>query len=163
MDGDKDKKAAPVAQAVPLKPLSNAEKMMWNSYLEFMDKQGMKGNPALDDRNTNLGAFYFNKYKAMTPGFSLTYQDVPRVQADMQAYRDNLVNQYKSGKIAATPDIKSDADIMPNLSSIDGWLGSKTSSHRFPVATATNSNGTTVNYGVNTQAYDQAQGLAPKK
>lgn len=155
MDDPKDKKAAPPALA----PLTPTEKIQWNQYIDFMQKQGMKGNPALDNQNQNLGQFYFNRFKSSTPGISLTYQDVPRIQNDLNNYRTTLVDQYKKGLIVPDDSVKSEADIMPGLSKTDGWLGSKTSSYKFPVAMATNAQGQTTNYGVNTQAYDQARGL----
>lgn len=139
-------------------PLTNAQKMQWNQYIDFMDKQGMKGNPALDDRSKQLGEFYFNRFKALNPGTTLVYQDVPRVQQALQDYRQNLINQWKSGKMQAD-GVKSEADIMGGISPVDGWLGSKTSSYKFPVAVATNGDGTQQNFGVNTQAYDAARGI----
>lgn len=158
-DDPKEKKATPVAYA----PLTPVQKTMWNGFLDFMEKQGLKGNAALDNRDTNLGQYYLNKYKSITPGFSLTYQDVPRVQADLQSYRQNLINQYKSGKIAPDSSIKDpETDIMPNLSKVDGWLGSLTSSHRFPVAQATTADGQTQNFGTDVAKYD-AQRLATKQ
>ncbi len=140
-------------------PLSNTQKSQWNAFIDFMDKQGYKGNPVLDNRDQNLGQFLFDKFKSATPGIQITYQDVPRVQSELQDYRSHLVNQYKQGKIAATPDIKSEADIMAGLSPVDGWLGSKTSTHKFPVATVNNSDGTQTNYGVNTASYDKARNI----
>lgn len=152
MDDPKDKKAA-------VTPLTPVQKQQWNLFQDYMQKNGLAGNPALDDRNKGLGQYYFQQFAAHTPGFSLTYQDVPRVQQELQDYRANLVNQYKAGKIAPSDDIKSEADIMGNLSPVDSWLGSKTSSSRFPVATATNSQGQTTNYGTDVSAFDQARGL----
>ena len=51
--------------------------------------------------------------------------------------------------------MKSPDEIMAGLSPVDGWLGSQTSSHKYPVAMLTN-NGVTQNFGTNTAAYDAA-------
>lgn len=136
-------------------PLSNGQRQEWNSFLDYLQKRGVKGNPALDNRDTGLGQKLMEEYRAQNPHFSLTYDQVPQVQQDLQDYRNSLVQQYKSGKAAVTPDIKSADDIMPDLSPADGWLGSKTSSHKYPVATL-NNNGTVQNYGTNISAYDAA-------
>lgn len=44
---------------------------------------------------------------------------------------------------------------MGGISKVDGWLGSKTSSYKFPTAAATNTNQSVTNYGTNTQAFDK--------
>lgn len=143
----------PGPQVPPLTPQQKAD---WNNFLDFTQKEGYMGNPILDDRNKNLGNYLMQKYRALNPHATITYNDVPRVQQELQDYRNNLVNQYKSGH-AVMDDIKSEDEIMPGLSPADGWLGSKTSSHRFPVAALTvNNNGkvATTNYGTDTQKYD---------
>lgn len=137
-------------------PLSNQQKNDWNRFIDFTDQQGYKGNPLLDERDKNLGLYLMQKYQSLNPKTSITYQDVPRVQAELQDYRNHLVDLYKSGK-ASVDGIKSEDEIMPDLSPVDGWLGSKTSSHKFPVANMTqNNNGavSTTNYGTDTQKYD---------
>lgn len=157
-DGDpKDKKSATPVYA----PLTPAEKLQWNQYIDFMQKQGMKGNPALDNKDQKLGEFYFNRFKTSTPGITLTYQDVPRVQSDLQGYRNTLIDQWHKGKIVPDESVKTDEDLMPGISKVDGWLGSKTSSYKFPTAVVTTPAGT-VNYGVNTEAFDKDR-LATKK
>lgn len=153
---------APQPQTVQVPPLNTQQKNDWNNFIDFVDKQGYKGNPVLDDRNKQLGLFLMQKYKSLNPKTSVTYQDVPRIQQELQDYRNTLVGQYKKGLVAPDESVKTEADIMPNLSPVDGWLGSKTSSHKFPVAVATNAQGQTQNFGTNVQAYDQAR-LANKK
>lgn len=134
-------------------PLSNEQKQQWNAYIDYLDKRGMKGSPALDNRDTGLSQQLFNEYKTQNPHFSLTYDQVPQVQQDLQDYRGQLVNKWKANPAIA--DVKSADEIMPNLSDVDGWLGSKTSAHKYPVAVL-NNNGTQQNYGTNIAAYDAA-------
>lgn len=145
--------------STPVPPLTNQQKQDWNGFLDFVDKQGYKGNPVLDDRNQQLGSYLMQKYRSLNPKATITYQDVPRVQSELNQYRTNLVNQWKAGKVAPMEGVNTEADIMPGLSSVDGWLGSKTSSHKFPVAIATNSDGSKQNYGVDVAAYDKARGI----
>jgi len=149
-----------MASGTPIPPLTDQQKIQWNRFIDFMDKEGYKGSDQLDNRDTNMGKFLFQKFKSKNPDVTITYDDVPRVQADLQNYRQHLINQYKSGKMVdKNNDIKDpDKEIMPGLSQVDGWLGSKTSSYKFPTAAATNLDQTVTNYGVNTGAYDTARG-----
>lgn len=135
-------------------PLNNDEKAQWNSFVDYLDKRGMKGNVALDNRDTGLGQQLLNEYKAQDPHFTLGYDKVSQIQQDLQDYRGNMINKWKANP-AIIPDVKTPDEIMPNLSPSDGWLGSKTSLHKYPTATLTN-NGVVQNYGVNTAAYDAA-------
>lgn len=149
-----------MASGTPIPPLTNKQKQDWNMFIDFMDKQGYKGKPELDDRNTDFGRYMFQKFAAHTPGVTITYADVPRVQKEIQDYRNNLIQQYKAGKLEAGYEIKDpETDIMPGVSKIDGWLGSKTSSYKFPTAVAVGSDGKPVNYGVDVAAYDKDRGL----
>lgn len=146
----------PKVKAPTPPPLNNQQKSDWNGFLDFVDKSGYRGSPLLDQKDKNMGMFLFQKYQSLNPHTTITYNDVPRVQSELQNYRNDLVNKYKSGKVQID-GIKSEDEIMPDLSVADGWLGSKTSSHKFPVATLTqtNNDGTTVtNFGTNLQAYD---------
>lgn len=111
--------------------LTPQKRLQWNMFLDYLDKQGLKGSPLLDQKDKNLGQFHFQKFASLNPGLALTYNDVPVVQQELQDYRTNLVNQWKSGK-AKIDSIKSEDEIMPNLSQADGWLGSKTSSYKYP-------------------------------
>ena len=112
-------------------PLTPQQRTQWNLFIDFLDKQGLKGHPSLDMRDKNMGQFYFNKFAQANPLFQLKYEDVPQVQQDLQEYRTDLVNHWKAGK-AVVDGVKTEADIMPGLSQVDGWLGSKTSSYKFP-------------------------------
>lgn len=137
-------------------PLTDNQKQDWNQFIDFVDKQGLKGNLILDDKDKGLGMYLMQKYKSLNPKATISYQDVPRVQQTLQDYKATLVDQYKKGLIAPTDSIKNpETDIMGGLSPVDGWLGSKTSSYKFPVAQATNADKSATNYGTNTQAFDK--------
>lgn len=129
--------------------LTPLQRMQWNSFIDFLEKEGVKGSPLLDQRDKNLGKFYFQKFVTSNPGITLRYEDVPRIQQELQDYRANLVNQWKNGKVSVD-SVKTEDDIMPGLSQVDGWLGSKTSSYKYPVSTdllTKNGNATATNYG----------------
>lgn len=144
-------KAAAMQQQQTLNPDQRAQ---WNAFVDYLQSKGMKGNPALDNRDTGLSQQVFNSYKAQNPHFTLTYDQVPAVQQDLQNYRDQIIQKWKANP-STIPDAKSEDEIMPNLSPADGWLGSKTSSHKYPTATF-NNNGVVQNYGTDLGKYDAA-------
>lgn len=141
-------------EPVPGVPLTNEQKQHWNEFLDFVEKQGYKGSSALDNRNMDLGKNLLNKFNSVRSGAKINYEDIPRVQQELQDYRAGLVDKWKKG-LAQSDQIKSENDIMSGISPVDGWLGSKTSSYKFPTAVLTTSDGTKHDFGVNTNAYDQ--------
>jgi hypothetical protein len=136
-------------------PLTIAEKMQWNGFLDYLKKRGIQGSAALDNRDTNMGQQLMDEYRKQDPHFTLTYDRVPDVQNDLQTYRQQLVQKYKQDPTIIN-GIKGPDEIMPNLSPVDGWLGSKTSQQRYPGAALTQSDGSKIDYGVNQAAYDAA-------
>lgn len=146
-------KAAAMQKQQP-QSLNPNERAQWNAYIDYLEKKGMKGNPALDNRDTGLSQQLFNEYKAQNPSFSLTYDRVPAVQQDLQDYRGQLVNKWKANP-TIIPGVKSADEIMSDLSPVDSWLGSKTSSHKYPVAML-NNNGTQQNFGTDIDKYNAA-------
>ena len=145
-------------------PLTPQQKQQWNQFVDYLEKSGYKGSPLLDNKSTALGGKLIEQYKSANPNFSLGYDNVKDVQQDLQNYRDSLVNQYKQGK-AVVDGVKSPDEIMFGISPVDGWLGSKTSNWKFPVATMTSTTpkGTVVkDYGTDIAAYDAAR-YNPKK
>jgi|SRR6185312_1137503 len=150
----------------PGPPLTLKQKQDWNQFVDYIDKVGYKGSPLLDNKDKKLGSQLMDEYRKINPNFSLTYDNVPDVQQGLLDYRNGVIDDYKKGKVSV-PGIKSPDEIMPGLSPADGWLGSKTSSYKFPGATMTqNINGVqkTTNYGLNTAAYDAAMAkLTPQK
>lgn len=149
-----------MAAGNPIQALPPEKKVAWNNFIDFMHQKGYAGSEALDDRNMKLGQGLMAQYNKANPASPINYNDVAAVQADLQRYRSDLVNKWKAGT-AATDSIKSENDIMPGISKVDGWLGSKTSSYKFPTAVVTHSNGTQTNFGVNTDLYDKF--IAAKK
>jgi hypothetical protein len=117
----------------PLPPLTPEQKQQWNGFVDYLEKTGYKGSSQLDNRNTSIGSKLIEQYRKANPSFTLTYDNIKDVQQDLQDYRSQMVDGYKKGKIVVD-GIKSEDEIMPGLSAVDGWLGSKTSSWKFPQA-----------------------------
>jgi hypothetical protein len=150
---------------MPTQPLTPEQKANWNRFIDFVAAQKMTGSPLLDQRNKQVGMSLLQKFNYANPKYALPTDIVPVVQQNLQDYRTNLVNQYKAGKIAASPDIKSEADIMAHISPVDGWPGTRTLSSKFPVAkdTKTTPTSTTVtDYGTDVDAFDKSRGLVKK-
>ena len=118
-----------------LKPLSAGEMQQWNGLVDFIEKKGYKGSEEFNNRDTNLGKMAFDAYKKQNPNFTLKYEDVSRVQQGIQEVREDIISDLKSGKakVKEGQDVGKDYEhVMANTSAVDGWMGSKTSSHRFP-------------------------------
>ncbi len=143
------------AMMVGTPPLTPSQKQEWNGFIDYLEKSGYKGSPQLDNKNTALGASLLEQYRKVNPKFSLTYDNVRDVQQDLQDYRKSMIDQYKQGKIVVD-GIKSEDEIMPGLSDVDGWLGSKTSSWRFPKAVLKESKGSVKDFGTDLAAYEAA-------
>jgi len=135
--------------------LTAAQKANWNKFIDFVANQKMAGNPTLDQRNKQVGMGLLQKFNYANPQQALPLTIVPQVQQSLQSYRNELVNNWKAGK-AHVDGVKTEDDIMPNLSQTDGWPGTKTLSSRFPVAsmtTTTPTGTTTKNLGTDFVAF----------
>lgn len=145
-------------QPTPPAKLTPAQKANWNKFVDFVAAQRMNNMGVLDQRNKQVGMSLLQKFNMANPSAALPTTIVPQVQQEIQDYRTNLINQWKAGKVAPIDGVKTEADIMPNASPVDGWPGSKTLTHRFPVATTA-----TKNYGTDVDSYDKDRGLASTK
>jgi hypothetical protein len=106
------------------------KKTEWNGFIDYLKNKGMSGNKMLDARDTNLGKQLLEQYKTENPTVSLNYEDVPVIQQWFNKYRNDAWNAISKGK--AKTDVATIDEFMPNLSPVDGWLGSKTSQTYFP-------------------------------
>lgn len=105
-------------------PLDNETKTRWNNFIQFVADQKQNTNPDLDRRDKSVGMGLLQAYNQAYPAKALPLDVIPRVQTDLQVYRQGLVNQWKAGKLQA--DVKDEREIMPSISQIDGWPGTKT-------------------------------------
>lgn len=145
----------------PNPPLTADTKSRWNKFIDFVANQKMAGNPTLDQRNKQVGMGLLQKFNFANPQQALPLNIVPQVQQEMQDYRNNLVQNWKAGK-AQVDGVKSENDIMPSLSKVDGWPGTLTLAQKFPVAqaTVTTPSGTaTKNYGTDLAQYNSDRGI----
>jgi hypothetical protein len=139
--------------------LTPAQKANWNKFIDFVATQKMTGNPMLDQRNKQVGMGLLQKFNIANPQQALPMNIVPQVQQSLQNYRTDLVNHWKTGG-AQIDGIKNEADIMPNISVVDGWPGTKTLSSKFPIATqtiTTPTSTTTKNLGTDFTAFNSAK------
>lgn len=154
------------ATPAPPEGLTNDEKVKWNKFLDFVKANNMQNNPILDQRNKQVGMSLLQKFNYADPKNALPTDIVPRAQQELQNYRNTLINQYRAGKIQPSEPIKSEDEIMPNISPVDSWPGTKTLSHYFPVATekiVTPTGSATKNYGVDVATFDKNRGLTGQK
>lgn len=150
--GEDPKDVAPTAPK-GYTPLSVKQRGDWNNFLDYLDKNKMGGNPALDQRNQTLGLTYLNKYKAANPDFSITAEDIPKIQYE----------QYMLRKGTSFPTLKPEelnylrnglgqAYLNKNLSPVDSWLGSLTSKEYYPQGMHEEATGNR-NFGVSIEDY----------
>lgn len=113
----------------------------WNAFIDFLDKEGYKGHAELDMRDKNLSKSFIDKYNKVNPNSSLRYDMVPQFQQEFVNYRQKAINDFLAGK-AGIAGLNKDnyasvvgqdfSNFWPEISKVDGWLGSKTSKWKFP-------------------------------
>lgn len=141
----------------PPKGLSNQQKSTWNKFIDFVGSEGKTNDPSLNMRDKSVGLDLLKKFNAANPKEALSPDIISQVQQEIQNHRQEVINAWKKDpSVMATP-VKSEAEIMPNISKVDGWPGTATLSHKFPVAKA-NLNGQNKDYGVDYDAYNKAIG-----
>lgn len=117
------------------KKLTSTQMQHWNGFVDFLDSKGYKGSKDFDNKDQKLGQLAMDSYKKQNPDFSLTLANIPAVQKGILETREHAISQLKTGKATLEKGLDAGKDyqnFMPNLSKPDGWLGSKTSSHKFP-------------------------------
>lgn len=58
----------------------------WNGFLDHLDKQGMAGNPSLDD--PRVANAQMEMYRQINPDFSITADHIPTIQNEQQVLRN---------------------------------------------------------------------------
>jgi hypothetical protein len=141
MPDDKDKKPKP--------QITNQHRADYNAYIDFLRSKGVAGNKVLD--SNKVGKKYLADYIAANPNTSLSEDLVAPIQSDFQNYKQYALNQVRLGKAVFNSGVNAD-NFMQDLSSEDGWVGSRTSLHKFPTeymryVDLSNNTDTTVNKG----------------
>lgn len=122
--------------------VTESEQDLWNGFVDYVDQKGYKGSTELDNRNQNLSRSLWNDY-SRSIGSELKYDEfIPRVQTSIEDYRNRAIERIKNGQATlnnySTDEVNSqdfdwDKNFMKDLSVVDGWAGSKTTSWKFPV------------------------------
>lgn len=107
-------------------PLTAQKRAEWNQYVDFVEKRGYKGSTELDKRETGLANKLFDEFKKEFPNTSISLNDVPSVQYEMQELRKTV-----QGFAKRKGDQNADK-LMEGISKVDGWPGSKTTQFKFP-------------------------------
>lgn len=106
-------------------PLTPQQMHDWNDFVSFIESKGMKGSKELDNHDKNLGEQLLNEYKKVNPKSTLDYGLVLDIQVEFQRLKEKAIAfEQRRGN--------SGVNIMPNISKPDGWLGSLTTSNKFP-------------------------------
>lgn len=149
---------------IPPKGLSPDDKNRWNKFVEYVAKQGQANNPQLDQRNKQLGMSLLQRFNYANPQDALPMDIVKNVQQEIHNYRTDLVNKWKKDPTVINEPIKDESEIMSKISPVDGWPGTLTLSHKFPVGTLTevkDGKKTVQNFGTDLSKYDAV--VASKK
>lgn len=152
-----DPNSKPV-KGVSYKPLTYQERSNWNRFLRFVYKNGYYGNKALDTRNKNLGEQLMEEYNedSTNKAFPVSYDMVPRVQAEFQFFKDNGVfPDYAQGVYGnAFRKFIQNTGFKPKFSPVDDWFGSITSQQAYPVISDNEGH----SWGTNYDAFFQHMG-----
>lgn len=110
----------------PKKTLTPQQRKDWNEYVDFVAQRGYKGSTLLDKKETGLAKKLFDEYKKLKPTASISFEDVPIVQEEMEQLKQSAqAFAARKGEIDANK-------IMSGISKVDGWPGSRTTQFKFP-------------------------------
>lgn len=101
----------------------------WNSYVDWLEAKGLKGNPSLD--KDDFGGQMIDKYKLENPGSPISREMIIPIQKDFSVYRDFVLEDVKNKK-ARLADGVTPETFMKDLSVVDGIAGQKTTKFKFP-------------------------------
>lgn len=96
--GKKKKKKSPsvVSSADKGDQLTTEEKVQWNKFLDYLDKKKIRGKEELGRGGAGEGEF--QKFKKQNPSITLEISDIPRVRKSYLNWRDEAINEIKSGR-----------------------------------------------------------------
>ena len=101
----------------------------WNSYVDWLEAKGLKGNPSLD--KDDFGGQMIDKYKLENPDSPISREMIIPIQKDFIVYRDFVLEEVKNKK-AGLADGVTPETFMKDLSVVDGIAGQKTTKFKFP-------------------------------
>ena len=68
----------------------------WNSYVDWLEAKGLKGNPSLD--KDDFGGQMIDKYKLENPDSPISREMIIPIQKDFIVYRDFVLEEVKNKK-----------------------------------------------------------------
>lgn len=107
--------------------LSPQQMKDWNGYVDYVEKMGYKGSTELDKKSTGLARKLFDNYLKENPSASIKYDDVKKVQMEMEELKNNVQGFAKRRN---DPNAEK---LMSGISKVDGWPGSRTTQYKFPI------------------------------
>ena len=123
------------------KGVSSKDKSYWNGFVDYLNEQGYKDNPDLNDVDKNLSRNLWSQY-GRTKGFIKDYDEfIPSVQSELKRYREESIDRIKNGDAVLKGFTKDqtkskgfdwDSLFMPDLSPVDGLAGIKTTKWKLP-------------------------------
>jgi hypothetical protein len=111
------------------KPVDNRLREHWNQYVDWLEKKGMKGSPALD--KGDLGGKMIDIYRMENPTTLVSRQSIVPIQNEFSKYRQYTLNEIRNKRAELAPGVKEE-DFMKNLSIVDNIPGQRTTSFKFP-------------------------------
>lgn len=109
--------------------ITNKHREDWNKYVKWLESNKLRGNPELD--KGDMGKQVLARYIKENPNTSLTLDIVKPIQSDFANYRNYALDQVKQGKMALAEGVTPET-FMAELSKLDAYPGSRTTSHSFP-------------------------------
>jgi hypothetical protein len=110
-------------------PITNQVRQDWNSYVDWLAQQGLKGNPILD--HNDLAGRMLDQYQKVNPNTTINRDIIVPLQNEFQNYRNYALSGVKNGTHAFAPGVNED-NFMKSLSQVDGIAGQRTTSFKFP-------------------------------
>jgi hypothetical protein len=115
------------------KETTTKERYAWNQFLKFVNSKGLTGSAELDKKDKSIGNALLDEFNSANPQLFISKESIPTFQYENAALR-------KKGQF---PELDSTSSLMvykqlpdkykkQEVSPIDGWIGSKTSSLAYP-------------------------------
>lgn len=101
----------------------------WNNYLSWLDLKGMRGKAELD--TNDLGGKMIDEYRKQFPDTSVSRENIIPIQNEFKKYRDWVLSEV-AAKRASLAEGTTPETFMKDLSKVDGYAGSLTTSFKFP-------------------------------
>ena len=107
----------------------NKVREAWNTYVDFLDKKGLKGSASLD--KDDFGGKMIDEFKKLNPETPISRDIIVPIQKEFQNYRKFRLDQIKKGELKFNDGVDEN-NFMRALSVVDGIPGQRTTSFKFP-------------------------------